>query len=458
MNAVAAAATRFIGDVTASLARLSGKDATLLRPDVAVDAANLCAAVFDADDRLTDNELRAYLDAFTRDVPGLAGATPQRLRMDEVLVGKRSSLTNASVLFDLLIQADKRDASMHAWAYYERAMALAHAAAAVDLVPSNDELLAIERLRSTLLTAIDAAGLPRPGGPARTPPQPQAAASGQPAAPVEPEAPTEPPRPLEELYAELDELVGLTAVKERIKLVANLLQVEKLRKERDLPVPDRSLHLVFTGNPGTGKTTVARLIAQIYRTLGAVTKGQLVETDRSAMVAGYVGQTATKTRAVVESAVGGVLLIDEAYALARGGENDFGKEAIDTLVKFMEDRRDELVVIAAGYPDEMQAFIHANPGLVSRFVTFIDFPDYTTDELIAIFRGMGAKQRYLPTDDAVAALRTKLDATDRGRGFGNARLVRNLFEAAIARHATRVVAIAHPTDDDLTTLTAADIG
>jgi SpoVK/Ycf46/Vps4 family AAA+-type ATPase len=247
-------------------------------------------------------------------------------------------------------------------------------------------------------------------------------------------------------------------VKERIKLVANLLQVEKLRKERDLPVPDRSLHLVFTGNPGTGKTTVARLIAQIYRTLGAVTKGQLVETDRSAMVAGYVGQTATKTRAVVESAVGGVLLIDEAYALARGGESDFGKEAIDTLVKFMEDRRDELVVIAAGYPDEMQAFIHANPGLVSRFVTFIDFPDYTTDELIAIFRGMGAKQRYLPTDDAVAALRTKLDATDRGRGFGNARLVRNLFEAAIARHATRVVAIAHPTDDDLTTLTAADIG
>jgi hypothetical protein len=453
--ALVGAAARFVDDVTASLARLSGKTNDSLRPDVAVDAANLAAAVLDADGRLTDDELRAYLAAFATTVPGLAGATPARLRTDEVLAGKRTHLDGPSVLLDLLVQADRRDGSQLAWAYYERAMALAHAAASVDLLPSTDELTAIEVLRVTLLRTIDAAGLPRPGGPAAAPAATGAGTATQPAAAAT--EPEQPPRPIEELYAELDALVGLTSVKARIKLVANLLQVERLRRERDLPVPDRSLHLVFTGNPGTGKTTLARLIAEIYRTLGAVPKGQLVETDRSGLVAGYVGQTAVKTREVVTSALGGVLLIDEAYALARGGENDFGIEAIDTLVKEMEDHRDELVVIAAGYPDEMQTLIDANPGLRSRFVTFIEFPDYTSDELVGIFRSMGAKQRYDPTDEAVTKVRSIIDGTPRGRGFGNARLVRNLFELAVARHASRVVGIEHPTDGDLTTLTPDDI-
>ena len=151
---------------------------------------------------------------------------------------------------------------------------------------------------------------------------------------------------------------------------------------------------MFTGNPGTGKTTVARLLSQILRTLGLVSKGHLVETDRSHLVAGYVGQTATKTRAVLESALGGTLLVDEAYALARGGDNDFGREAIDTIVKYMEDHRDDLALIAAGYPAEMADFIDANPGLKSRFTRFIDFPDYSTDELVEIFERMSGDLRY----------------------------------------------------------------
>ena len=162
-----------------------------------------------------------------------------------------------------------------------------------------------------------------------------------------------------------------------MRRLTSLLRIQQLRQERELPTLETSHHLVFTGNPGTGKTTVARLLSQILRTLGLVSKGHLVETDRSHLVAGYVGQTATKTRAVLESALGGTLLIDEAYALARGGEQDFGREAIDTVVKYMEDHRDDLALIAAGYPAEMEEFIDANPGLKSRFTRFIDFPDYT---------------------------------------------------------------------------------
>jgi SpoVK/Ycf46/Vps4 family AAA+-type ATPase len=188
-----------------------------------------------------------------------------------------------------------------------------------------------------------------------------------------------------------------------------------------------------------------------------VETGQLVETDRSGLVSGYVGQTALKVMEVADRATGGVLLIDEAYALARGGENDFGREAIDTLVKVIEDRRDELVVIAAGYPDEMADFIGANPGLASRFPKTISFPDYTDDELWAIFTSIGEKAGYHPDDDAKAKVVTWLASVPRDKGFGNGRLARNLFEDAVTRHAARVVAIDDPTDDDLTTLIADDI-
>ena len=188
-------------------------------------------------------------------------------------------------------------------------------------------------------------------------------------------------------------------MKADVRRLTSLLRIQKLRDERGLPTLETSHHLVFTGNPGTGKTTVARLLSQILRALGIVSKGHLVETDRSHLVAGYVGQTAVRTREAMESALGGTLLIDEAYALARGSEQDFGREAIDTIVKFMEDHRDDLAVIAAGYPEEMAELIDANPGLKSRFVRTVHFPDYTTDELIAIFELMGKDKQY-HVDDA----------------------------------------------------------
>jgi SpoVK/Ycf46/Vps4 family AAA+-type ATPase len=242
-----------------------------------------------------------------------------------------------------------------------------------------------------------------------------------------------------------------------VRLVTNLLRVQQIRRERGLPVLDQSRHLIFTGNPGTGKTTVARLLAEIYRTLGVVARGHLTETDRAGLVAGFVGQTAGRVVAAFDRAEGGVLLIDEAYSLARGGANDFGREAIDTVVKLVEDRRDRLVVILAGYPDEMAELVEANPGMRSRFPRTIHFPDYDDDELVAIVEALGAKGRYALDDGARAAVRAWLAAQPRDRGFGNGRLARNLFEAAVANQATRLVALADPTDEQLTTLTAEDV-
>jgi SpoVK/Ycf46/Vps4 family AAA+-type ATPase len=227
--------------------------------------------------------------------------------------------------------------------------------------------------------------------------------------------------------------------------------------ERGLKVVEHSRHLVFTGNPGTGKTTVARLLAQIYRTLGVVEKGQLVETDRSGLVAGYIGQTSIKVKEMFTKALGGVLLIDEAHALARGQERDFGHEAIDMIVKLMEDHRDDVVVIVAGYPDEMATFLDANPGLRSRFPKTIFFDDYSNEELQRIFDGMCAKSHYTPTEEARAKVLEYVAARPRDRGFGNARLVRNLFEAAVSAQASRVVELGDVTDQVLVALEAADI-
>ena len=263
--------------------------------------------------------------------------------------------------------------------------------------------------------------------------------------------------PLAALLAQLDALTGLASVKADIRQLIDLTLVDQKRRAAGLPVAQVSRHLIFTGNPGTGKTTVARLIAQLYAAIGVLPTGQLVEVTRTDLVAGYVGQTAIKTTNAMKRALGGVLFIDEAYALTRsaGTGNDFGQEAIDTLVQLMEDHRDKLVVIAAGYPKEMTQFTHANPGLPSRFPHTIHFPDYTTDELITIFQAICTHNRYQPTPAALTALRRHLANTPRTPGFGNGRLIRNTFEAALPRQASRIITT---NDPDLATLTPPDLG
>ncbi len=268
----------------------------------------------------------------------------------------------------------------------------------------------------------------------------------------------QPERTLEQLLAELDALIGLERVKREIHRQVAVLRVEKLRGEAGLKSPTITRHLVFTGNPGTGKTTVARLVSGIYRALGLLSKGQLVEVDRSELVAGYLGQTATKTAEVVASAAGGVLFIDEAYSLTGiGSQGDqYGQEAVDTLVKEMEDRRDDLVVIVAGYPAPMRAFIAANPGLASRFRTTIEFADYTDDELAAILATLAAGADYELLPEAAERFREVLARTPRGDTFGNGRFARNALEAAIGHHAWRLREVDAPTLDDLRQLVAKD--
>ena len=245
----------------------------------------------------------------------------------------------------------------------------------------------------------------------------------------------------EELLAELDSLIGLDGVKREVHSLINLIKVRKLRERHELKVMDMSFHMVFTGNPGTGKTTVARLVAKIYKQLGFLSQGQLIETDRSGLVAGYVGQTAGKVTEVVKSALGGILFIDEAYALARKGmDNDFGREAIDTLVKLMEDNRDDLVVIVAGYTDEMHDFLTSNPGLISRFNKYVDFPDYTDDELMAILAMNAKRQGYVIAEDASKVVRKMLEGmtVSERLDFGNARGMRNTLEKLVQEQANRL--------------------
>ncbi|HET7487626.1 MAG TPA: AAA family ATPase [Acidimicrobiales bacterium] len=434
---------RFVSDLTpvlASIADHAGLQGDRAEADVTLEASNIAAAFIDVDGLHTDEEILAYLAAFGSQLDTLLQyATAGQVRLAGILSGRRRWLDKPSTLFDILVADDRRAGTRSSWRYYEGAMAIAHAVCAVDHHPAQAELQAVDRFRSMLLRRLEAAEVPAP--------RPEAVPAAEP-----------PPRPLEDLLAELDALVGLEPVKAEVRLVADLVQVQNLRRSRKLPVAESSRHLVFTGNPGTGKTTVARLVAQIYRTLKVVQRGHLVETDRSQLVAGYVGQTAIQVRKVVESALGGALLIDEAYALARGDERDFGQEAIDTLVKLIEDHRDEVVVIVAGYPDEMGDFIDANPGLRSRFPRTIEFPDYTDEELVSIFASMAKASAYTCTPEVTAHLRAWFAAQPRGKGFGNARLARNLFEAAVARQAGRVVDLGHPTDEQLMALTVDDIG
>ncbi|MFV0461636.1 MAG: AAA family ATPase [Nostocoides sp.] len=290
-----------------------------------------------------------------------------------------------------------------------------------------------------------------PANPAAEPsPSASAATTGDPLATT----PEEEQPSLQELLDQLDALVGLTEVKATVHRQVALLRIEAERSRSGLKTPNLTRHLVFVGNPGTGKTTVARLVGGIYRALGLLSKGQLIEVDRSGLVAGYLGQTAMKTAEVVASAVGGVLFIDEAYALAG---DQYGGEAVDTLVKEMEDHREDLVIIVAGYPVPMALFIAENPGLESRFRTTIDFLDYTDDELVAIFRMIAGGADY-DVDDAVEArFRQLLAEAPRGPSFGNGRFARNAFEAAVEHHAWRLRDVTEPTVPQLRTLLPEDL-
>ena len=248
----------------------------------------------------------------------------------------------------------------------------------------------------------------------------------------------------DELIAELNSLTGLTAVKEDVNALINLLKVQKMREQMGMKQTSVNKHLVFMGNPGTGKTTVARLLAKIYKAIGAISKGHLVEVDRSGLVCGYIGQTATKTAEVIESALGGVLFIDEAYTLTNGkGQGDFGKEAGDTLLKGMEDHRDDLVVIVAGYTELMDEFLDSNPGLRSRFNKFINFEDYTAEEEVEILINNCKKQEYMLSRDALEEARRFFTerVANKPEGYANARDVRNYLEKAISNQATRIVGL-----------------
>lgn len=270
----------------------------------------------------------------------------------------------------------------------------------------------------------------------------------------------QPEETLDELLAQLDALCGLDKVKADVKGIINLVKVRKLRQEAGLPVPPMSLHLVFMGNPGTGKTTVARLLARIYHAIGVLSKGQLVEVDRSGLVAGFVGQTALKTQEVIDKALGGVLFIDEAYALTnQDSPNDFGQEAIEVLLKGMEDHRKDLIVIVAGYTDLMGGFIHANPGLESRFNKYFYFDDYNGEQLATIFRSMCQQNGYTMEEavDQAATEAFQVMYEERDENFGNARDVRNVFENAVARQANRVAAMESPAKEDLMAFTISDL-